>query len=343
METSSFQTTKTPIAILGAGNMGSALAHALARQGRTVTIWDHFPEVIRGIREHRTNPRFLPGIDLDPKIQATSSAVECVSKAGIVVVCVPSEFAEAVLAPVVPNLAPHAVLVNVAKGFAPEGNELLPSWLEGLAPGHPCTHLAGPALADEIALARPTFIVVASVDRLAGDCVADALAGDILVPSWSSDLQGAALCGVLKNSYAILLGILDRVGPGGRNLEASALVLCGLEMVTLVTAEGGLAETVHGLAGMGDLAATGLAGASHNRKLGNMLAEGETLDKIKARTGWLPEGVKATAALARMANRRGKNLPLLQYVVHVLRGGKPDINTLLAALRLASGYNFEAR
>ena len=335
METLFSQTTRPHIAILGAGNMGTALAQALACQGRSVAIWDHFPEVLRGIGESRTNPRFLPGTKLDQKIQPKSSAAECVSKAGIVVVCLPSEFAEAVLAPVVPYLEPDAVLVNVSKGFAPSGNELLPIWMGGLAPGHCCTHLAGPTLANEIALGHPTFLVVASVDCQAGNRVVDALAGDILIPSLSSDLQGAALCGVLKNTYAILLGILERVGPAGRNLEASALVLCCLEMMAIVTAEGGLPETVHGLAGMGDLVATGLAGASHNRKLGNMLADGETLDQIKARTGWLPEGVKATAALVRMVNRRGQKAPLLQYMGQVLGGIKPDIDGLMAALRLA--------
>jgi glycerol-3-phosphate dehydrogenase (NAD(P)+) len=323
--------------------MGTALAQALACHGRSVAIWDHFPEILRGIRESRTNPRFLPGIKLDRKIQAKSAAAECVSNAGIVVVCVPSEFVEAVLAPVVPYLEPDAVLVNVSKGFAPSGNKLLPTWMEGLAPGHCCTHLAGPALANEIALGHPTFLVVASVDRHAGNRVVDALAGHILIPSLSSDLQGAALCGILKNSYAILLGILERVGPAGRNLEASALILCCLEMTAIVTAEGGQPETAHGLAGMGDLFATGVSGDSHNRKLGSMLAEGETLDQVKARIGWLPEGVKATAALVRMLNRRGQAAPLLQYMGRVLGGIKPDIDTLLAALRSARGRDTATR
>lgn len=318
--------------------MGTALAQSLARQGSSVAIWDHFPEVIREIRDQRTNRRFLPNFELDAGIHATPSAAECVSGASIVIVCVPSKFAEAVLTPVVPMLASSATLVNVAKGFAPGGNKMLPVWLEEMAPGHSCAHLAGPALANEIACGLPTFLVVASIDEEAATRVANALAGEILIPSLSADLQGAALCGILKNSYAILLGILEGVGPGGRNLEASALALCGLEMAAIVTAEGGRRETVHGLSGMGDLVATGLAGDSHNRKLGNLLAVGETLDQIEARIGWLPEGVQATAALVRMVNRRGQNAPLLQCVGRILNGTKPKIGTLLDALRASGKY-----
>ena len=48
---------KSPInmAVLGAGNMGTALAHALAGNGHPVTVWDHFPDVVEDIRLRREN------------------------------------------------------------------------------------------------------------------------------------------------------------------------------------------------------------------------------------------------------------------------------------------------
>lgn len=335
MHLSPSQRTKTKIAILGAGNMGTAIAQALALQGEEVSIWDHFPEVVREIREQRINRRFLPDIPLDPKIHATRTAVECVMGAGIVFVCVPSAFAGAVLAPVIGFLEKDAVLINVAKGFAPHGNVILPRWLGRLTPGHSWVHLAGPALANEFARGLPTFIVIASESREIGAKVAKALAGRILIPSVTTDLDGAALCGILKNSYAVLMGLLEKLGPAGCNFQSSALVLCGREMASLMIAYGARSETVHGLAGMGDLLATGLAPDSHNRGLGMRLGEGLSLAEIEATKGWLPESVKATPILLALANAHGEPAPLLRCLAGIIAGAKPDADRLMDAFRKA--------
>lgn len=324
------------LAILGAGNMGTALAQALALQGRKVTAWDHFPEVAREIREHRTNRRFLPAIDLDPRIHATTDAEECVRGAGIVILCVPSAFAAEVLRPLVGSLEEGTVILNVAKGFAPEGGEILPTWLKRIAPGHPCAHLAGPALANELARGWPTFIQIAAATQAAAETVATALAGTVLIPSITTDLKGAALCGILKNSYAILLGLLEGVVPGGRNLQATAITLCGQEMETLLVAMGAEVSTVRGLAGIGDLVATGIAPDSHNRKIGIRLGGGQTLEQVQGQTGWLPEGVRASPILLELAHGCGQRPPLLDWLCGVLAGDAPELTGLTKALETAS-------
>ena len=95
---------KSPIkmAVLGAGNMGTALAHALAGNGHEVTVWDHFPEVVEDIRLRRENRRFLPGVRLHAGVRATASPAECVAGAALIEVSVPSVFVTSTLAPVVP-------------------------------------------------------------------------------------------------------------------------------------------------------------------------------------------------------------------------------------------------
>ncbi len=150
------------IAVLGAGNMGSAMAHALAGNGHAVALWDFFPEVVRSIRRHGENRRFLPGIRLHAGVRAIADATECVAGAALVVISVPSAFVSATLAPVVPALEKGAVLLNLAKGFAPRTREPLPFVMGRMAPGHPCVHLAGPAIANEIARGLPASIVLAA-------------------------------------------------------------------------------------------------------------------------------------------------------------------------------------
>ena len=89
---------KLKIAVLGAGNMGTALAYSLVGNGHEVAVWDFFPEVVEDIRARRENRRFLPGIALPPGIHATSSPAECVRGAALIAVCVPSLFVKTIRA-----------------------------------------------------------------------------------------------------------------------------------------------------------------------------------------------------------------------------------------------------
>jgi glycerol-3-phosphate dehydrogenase (NAD(P)+) len=147
--------TRIKIAVLGAGNIGTAMAHVLASQGHEVAIWDFFPEVVEDIHLRRENRRFLSGVRLHEGVRAASDSGECVTAAELVVVGVPSLFVSATLVPVVPRLRRNAILLNLAKGFAPRTKELPSSLLGRLAPGHSCVHLAGPAIANELARGLP--------------------------------------------------------------------------------------------------------------------------------------------------------------------------------------------
>ena len=333
MQTPSSQPSGPRIAILGAGNMGTALAHALARNGCEVTVWDHFSEVLQEIREHRTNRKFLAGVDLDPRITVTITPAGCVKDADIVIPSLPSRFIEAVISQAIGGLKPGAILLNVAKGFAPGTTDTIPVWLEGQVPSHPCAHLAGPCLAGEFARGLAGGIVVAARhDHIAAQ-IAAAFAGDVFIPFSSTDLTGAALAGILKNSYAIFLGLLSRLVPGEKNLEATALTLCGLEMEIILTRQGAEPETIRGLAGMGDLIATGLAPDSHNRRFGVRLGDGESIGKIRSNEAWLPEGAAAPPILLQLAEESGLRPPLLTCLNEVLDGTPPDLSRMMTAFR----------
>lgn len=317
--------------------MGSALAHALAIQGASVSLWDHFPETINEILTERTNQRYLPGIDLHTAIQPFMKAEDCVRDAGQVILCVPSIFVAAVLQPLLPSLRADAILLNVAKGFAPDKKSTLPTWIGTIAPHQRCAHLAGPALADEIANGVPTFTVVAARDLITAEATAEALRGRILIPSTTTDLTGAVLAGILKNSYAIFLGLLQGLCGGGHNLHASALALSGVEMERLLTAMDARPETIRGLAGMGDLTATGSSPRSHNRRLGLAMADGLTPDRIHGDKSVVPEGVHSTAIFLQIARNLSLETPILSATASILEGTSPvAAQVLLDALQEAA-------
>ena len=309
--------------------MGTATAHALAGNGHEVVVWDFFPEVVKDIRHRHENRRFLPGVRLHAGVHATTNASECVAGAALVVVSVPSAFVASTLAPVVPVLAKNAVLLNVAKGFAPRTRQPLVTMLTRLAPGHACVHLAGPAIANELARGVPTSIVLAAAEHGVALRVANWFAGPSFIPSTTTDVTGAALGGILKNVYAILLGCLEKLGGDARNLEAAALTACVREMADIATAHGGRADTLYGLAGLGDLVATGFSRDSHNRKFGQMLASGKTVAALEKELRWLPEGVRATPAVCALARDGDVRAPLAGWVRRMLAGSRPSLAGLV--------------
>lgn len=324
------------IAVLGAGNMGTALAHALAGHGHRVSVWDHFPKVVQDIRRTRVNRRFLPGIRLHAGVRAVTRADECVAGAALVIVSVPSAFVASTLLPVVPALGQDAVLLNVAKGFAPRTRMPLIFLLEQLAPGHPCVHLAGPAIANELARGVPTSVLFASSDPPAARSVAAWFTGPSFLPVTSTDVTGAALGGILKNVYAILLGCLEMLGGDARNLEAAVLTAGLREMAAIASAHGGRSATLYGIAGLGDLVATGFSRDSHNRNFGQLLASGKSVAQLEQLLGWLPEGARATAAVCALARAKGVPAPLAGWVRRTLTGTPPSLDNLVRALRLSA-------
>lgn len=328
--------TRTKIAVLGAGNMGTAMAHALAGSGHEVVVWDFFPEVVVDIREARENRRFLPGVTLHAGIRATPNARECVVGASLIVLSVPSAFASSTLMPVLPFLEKNAVLLSVVKGFAPGTWEPLLFVLGRLAPGHACVHLAGPAIANEFARGVATSVVVAGIDERIASRVAKWLQGPTIIPAITDDVAGATLSGILKNVYAIIFGCLQSLSGAGRNIEAAALTTCLQEMSQIAVAHGARQATVYGLAGLGDLIVTSLSPDSHNRKFGQMLASGRPVAQIEKEIRWLPEGARAASAACAMAQSGGVSAPLARWVRRVLAGTPPSLDGLSRALRAST-------
>ena len=324
--TMGMETTRTKIAILGAGNMGSALAHILALGGSPVSLWDFDAEVRHEIKHHRRNGRFLPGIILCPEIAVCPTASECVRDAELIVICIPSVFVDSVLRPLIPSLRENAVMLNVSKGFAGFSSEPILVALKKLSGDHACVQLAGPAIANDFSKGQRAYVVMASPSDHASELAASCFTGTVFSCTTTTDLMGAAMGGILKNIYAILLGAVSALEPDLRpNHQAAIITACISEMADLATAVGGERSTLYGLAGLGDLLATGYSEDSHNRRFGRMLVrreEGGLPDR-------LPEGAAATTTAMTIARSKRMDLPLAGWVEKLINGDSADLSGLL--------------
>lgn len=152
--------------------------------------------------------------------------------------------------------------------------------------------LSGPSIANEFARKKPTAVVIAGTNHSCVQKAAGAMANPYFRVEISNDPLGVEWGGVLKNIYALGFGLLDGLNHGSPNLKAAFVTMALREMREIAGTMGAKEETMAGLAGLGDLVTTGFSSDSHNRKLGEYLANGMEYEKaIEKLGGVVPEGV----------------------------------------------------
>jgi glycerol-3-phosphate dehydrogenase (NAD(P)+) len=308
-------------AIVGGGSWGTALAIHMARCGHAVGLWMRDPSAADHAQQRRENPAYLPDISLPPAIEATADMGAALRSADVVFMVVPSDSAREVYRKV-QALAPAGVpLVSATKGMEIDSLRRMSEVAAQEAPGHALAVLSGPSFALEVARGQPTAVVVASSDGPVAETVQRALASRTFRAYSSDDVIGVELAGALKNVIAIAAGTVDGLGYGHNTV--AALVTRGLAEITrLAVREGGKADTLAGLAGLGDLVLTCTGDMSRNRRVGQALGRGHTLGEAVALTRTVAEGVRTARAAALLAVRAGVEMPIVQAMNAVLYSGK---------------------
>ena len=315
------------LAVLGTGSWGTALAIHWARHGHGVTLWGRRPDLVAELAERRVNTAYLPGVELPSELALTHRLGE-LGGFEVVVVVVPSHgFREVVrryLAALPDDDRPRTV-VSATKGIEIDSLARMSQVTaeEARSAGREVHFavLTGPTFAAELVRGAPTVAVVASEDVE----LAERLQHDLSSPTFrlysSTDVVGAELGGTAKNVVAIAAGLVSGLELGHNTV--AALLTRGLHEVTrLGIACGGQPRTFAGLAGMGDLVLTCTGGPSRNRRLGMALAEGKSLAEITAATPMVAEGVRSSLAVARIAERHGVEMPIVEQMVEILHHGK---------------------
>lgn len=318
------------IGILGAGAWGTALAMAANRAGRDVTLQAHEQAVVDAINSTRENTTFLPDVQLDPSITATTNIADAV-KADAVLLVAPAQFLRAVLEAAKPHWKPGAPAVICSKGIEQGTFKLMSEVVqETLGDLAPIAVLSGPTFAIEVARSQPTALTLACEDEALGQQLCATLSSRYFRTYYSNDIIGAQLGGAVKNVLAIACGIVEgkKMGDNAR----AALITRGLaEIARLGMVMGADERTLMGLSGLGDLTLTCNAMQSRNFSLGFQLGQGRTLDAILAERTSVTEGVHTAAAVAEVARRQQVDMPICQAVEGVINLGA-DLDAIIDGL-----------
>jgi glycerol-3-phosphate dehydrogenase (NAD(P)+) len=285
-----------------------------------VRLWGRDGALLATMEQGRSNPRYLPDVQLDRSIHLTSEVGEAVNGASYVVLAVPSHGLRAVARTVTPFLTDNAVLVSAAKGLEERSLARMSETIVAETSGtHPVVVLSGPSFAREVAQGLPTAVLAASADARAVSGVQEHFRGPSFRIYASDDVTGVEIGGALKNVIAIAAGVVQGIGLGQNSM--AALITRGLaEISRLASAEGGRRETLAGLAGLGDLVLTCTGELSRNRYVGVELGRGRQLDEILSEMCMVAEGVRTTRAALALAARHGIELPIACQMKAVLDG-----------------------
>ena len=297
------------IAILGAGAFGTALAVALARAGREVTLWTRDPAQAEDMRRMRVNRARLPRVELPPEVQVTATldglAADCV------LLALPAQALGGFLADHGRSLDGRSV-VSCAKGID-RTTGLRPSELIARAcPGARIAVLTGPSFAEDIAAGLPTALTLAVAAE--GAALQARLATGTLRLYLTDDVVGAELGGALKNVIALASGITMGAGLG-ESARAAVVTRGFAEITRLAVSEGAAAETLAGLSGLGDLLLTSTSGKSRNYAAGLAVGAGRPTAR-----GVTIEGLATAEAVTAMAAARGIDMPLSATVAAITQG-----------------------
>ena len=310
----------TPVAVLGAGSWGTALAVHLARAGRTVRLWGRDEDLIAQMSSLRINARYLPEVTLPPGVTPTTSLDGAVDGAAFVLVTVPSHGLRTVVRAAVPYARPDAVIVSATKGLETGSLDRMSQVIDEETGGRlPVVVLSGPTFAVEVARELPTAMLVASASPEPAARVQEHFRGRSLRLYVSDDVPGVEIGAALKNVIAIGAGVIEGLGLGHNAM--AALITRGLaEISRLAIAEGGRRDTLAGLSGLGDLVLTCTGDLSRNRQVGIELGRGRRLDEILAGMRMVAEGVRTTGAAVALGRRHHVELPITAQMAAVLAG-----------------------
>lgn len=314
-----------PIAVLGAGSYGTALAIQVSRSGHPTTLWGRDAGFMAQLADERVNARYLPGCRFPDPLKPVAALEDAIARVSHIIVAVPSHAVRDLLETLKPLLRPGQKLACAAKGLEPGSCKLMHEvFAETLGAAHPLAIISGPTFAGEVCKGMPTAVTVACTDQAVAEEFVAFLHAGVFRAYTANDVVGVEVGGAVKNVLAIAVGAADGLGFGA-NTRALMITRGLAEIMRLGEALGGERDTLMGLAGLGDLLLTCTDDQSRNRRLGLALAAGRSVQQAQTDIGQVVEGVRVAKEVARLAARLKVEMPISQQVARVLHEGVSPI------------------
>lgn len=321
----------TKVGVIGAGSWGTALAILLNENKNDVVLWSHRESEAEKIRKTRTTSK-LPEIRLPEEIRVTSDLEEAVADREVLILVVPSSCVRETAQKMSGFVKAGTVIVSASKGIEERTLMTMTDIIEDCIPEANAAVLSGPSHAEEVARGLPTACVIGAHDEETARRLQRLFMSACFRVYISPDMSGIELGGALKNVIALAAGIADGMGYGD-NAKAALITRGMVEIGRLGMAMGGKPQTFSGLTGIGDLIVTCASMHSRNRRAGILLGKGYSMEAAMKEVNMVVEGVYSAKSAAKLSEKYGVELPIIEQVNKVLFEGK-DPRTAVSQLML---------
>ncbi|MBS5857064.1 MAG: NAD(P)H-dependent glycerol-3-phosphate dehydrogenase [Clostridia bacterium] len=303
------------IAVIGSGSWGMALAIHLARCGNNVKVWSFLDEE-RDLINNERKCKFLPNVEIPDNIICSTNFEEVIKDTEFILHVTPSKFTRDIFKQYKQFVGNKPVII-CSKGFEKETLKTLDEVIKEEMPEVRLGVLSGPSHAEEVSVAVPTVLVIASKDEEILEMIQKTFMCPEMRIYTSSDVKGVELGGALKNIIAFCAGVASGIGLGDNTF--AALVTRGLgELTRLGVALGGEKDTFYGLSGLGDLIVTCLSEHSRNRKAGKLIGQGKTLEEAKKEVGMVIESIDNIEVAYELGRKNNVYMPIVEMVYKVI-------------------------
>lgn len=303
------------IAIIGSGSWGIALATHLARCGNEIKIWSFSEKEMKLINEER-KCEFLPGLKIHENITCYNEFEETIKETDFILHVTPSKFTRDTFKQYKQYVGNEPVII-CSKGFEKQTLKTLDEVMLEELPTARIGVLSGPSHAEEVSVAIPTVLVVASQHDDILKMVQDTFMCNEMRIYTSKDVKGVELGGALKNIIAFCAGVAAGINLGDNTF--AALITRGLnELARLGVELGGEKETFYGLSGLGDLIVTCLSEHSRNRKAGKLIAQGKSLEETQKEVGMVIESIDNIEVAYELSKIHKVDMPIVKTVYQVI-------------------------
>lgn len=313
------------IGILGAGSWGIAFGNLLIDNSQEVLIWARRKKYVEEVNYTKKTP-YLKNIEV--KATLTNDLKEFLEFTEILVIAVPVQFIRNIFQEIIKYDYKFSLILNLSKGIEIKTlkrvSEIVKEYFKA-----PYTVLSGPSHAEEVAKKIPTAVTLAGSNY---NFFQKILSNDYFRVYSSEDVTGVEIAGALKNVMAIAAGILDGFGDWD-NSKAALMTRALFEMIKFGKEFGAKEETFFGLAGVGDLMVTCNSKHSRNRKLGELIAKGKSLNEILSSTNMVAEGMFTVQAVKNFSINKNIDMPISNEVYEILFNGKDPKKSMVELMR----------
>lgn len=303
------------ISILGGGSWATAMAHNLSKK-HDVLMYVRDKENCTAINERHVNERYFPNVVLSENIKASSDIKQLASNK-IIINAIPTQYIRGMLEENASVFNESSIIVNLSKGIEISTAKRISQIFSEFLPNNIYAALSGPSHAEEVIVDAPTSIVVATEDEKVAKYLQEIFSSDFLRVYTNSDLIGVEFGGAVKNVLALGIGMLDGLNLGDN--PKAALMTRGIhEMSRFCLHMGGERNTLYGLAGLGDLIVTATSKHSRNRKAGELIGQGYTVDRLENEIKMVVEGIYTAVALYNISQQEKIYMPITEVIYEIL-------------------------